>query len=111
MYPSHLSRYKYCFVIYSPQDKKIIDVVDSRHLNNLIDYILQIYKEFKLAYELLHEYRNLNDSAIILNTAEWPDELILKFQNSMIPKYIPTWKLLKNWSNEILNSIHICNVG
>ena len=221
VYSSRLSRYKYCFIIYSPNDRKIIDVVDSRHLNNLmdyfsrihiderntvkffsmdlydnyrvlakkcfpnaiicadsfhviknlsqffhkiririmskysnlrdsndnyywffkkywkfltkdisklsykrfptrydkqymnpreiIDYMLNIDPELKLAYELLHEYRAFNDTASIDNASEWLDELILKYQSSLIPEYIPAWKLLKNWKNEIINSFYIYN--
>ena len=219
VYSKRLSRHKYCFIIYSPYDDKIIDVVDSRRFNNLMDYfarismveknnvkffsmdlydnyrtlakkcfpkaiicadsfhviknlssffhkvririmakysklknsndnyywffkkywkfltkdvsklsykrfptrynkqymnpreivnyILQIDDELRKAYELLHEYRNFNSTATLLNAAEWLDELILKFQNSMIPEYIPAYKLLKNWRTEIINSFNI----
>ena len=217
VYSKRLSHHKYCFIIYSPYDRKIIDVVDSRRMNNLIDYFSRIpsaeknnvkyfsmdlydnyrdlamkcfpkaiicadsfhviknlsqcfhriririmkkyghlkdnndnyywlfkkywklltkdssklsYKHFetrsnqwmtcrevidymlsidsdlKLAYELLHEYRNFNEKATIDNAAEWLDEIILKFQAPHIPEYIPAWKLLLNWRNEIINSFN-----
>lgn len=221
VYSKRLSSYKYCFIIYSPQDKKIIDVVDSRKLNNLtdyfaripiiernkvkyfsmdlyenyrklaklcfpkaiicadsfhviknisqyfhkvririmnkyshlknnndnyywflkkywkfltkdisklsykkfptrydkqymspreiIDYILKIDSELRLAYDLLHEYRNFNDTANVDNAREWLDEIITKFQCSGIPEYINVFKLLKNWREEIINSFNIHN--
>ena len=33
--------------------------------------------------------------------------LLKMFQNSMIPEYIPAYKLLKNWRTEIINSFNI----
>ena len=62
----------------------------------IIDYMLSISKELKLAYELLHEYRNFNETATVENAEEWLNELILKFQNCLIEEYIPAWKLLSN---------------
>lgn len=72
--------------------------------HEIIEYMLSIDKELKLAYDLLHEYRNFNDSATSSNAPEWFDEIVLKFQNSHITEYIPAWKLLINWRQEILNS-------
>lgn len=70
----------------------------------IIDYMLSIDKELKLAYELLHEYRTFNEIATIDNAGEWFDELVLRFQSSGITEFIPAWKLLKNWREEIINS-------
>ena len=70
----------------------------------IIDYMLSIDPELKLAYELLHEYRNFNECATLDNCEEWFDEIIIKFQSSHIVEYIPAWKLLLNWKKEILNS-------
>ena len=35
--------------------------------------------------------------------------LILKFKRSKIKEYIPFWKMLQNWKNEILNSFNRVN--
>ena len=70
----------------------------------IIDYMLSIDIQLKLAYELLHEYRTFNEIATELNAAEWFDELVLKFKSSGIDEYIPAWKMLENWRQEILNS-------
>ena len=75
----------------------------------IIDYMLSISKELKLAYELLHEYRNFNETATVENAEEWLNELILKFQNCLIEEYIPAWKLLSNWRLEIINSFNKIN--
>ena len=69
----------------------------------IIDYMLSIDKQLKLAYELLHEYRTFNEVATIDNASEWFDELVLKFQSSGITELIPAWKLLQNWREEIIN--------
>ena len=221
VYSKKLSRYSYCFVIYSPQQKRVLDVLDSRRLNDLsyyfrnipqkereqvkyisidlyenyrniakkyfpmvkisadsfhviknltecfqkirikimnnyiflkkennwlywlykkywklllidtskltyntiktsktgqyltprqiISYMLEISPELKLAYELKEEYRALNSTATINNVTEWLDELILKFKSSTIKEYIPFWKLLENWHDEIINSFNRLN--
>ena len=221
VYSKKLSFHKYCFIIYSPRQKKIIDVLDSRHLNDLEEYFYHIdfkerdtvkyfsmdlyepyrvlakkcfpkaiicadsfhviknltqffhqiririmkkyaflkdsndnhywlfkrfwkllskdpsklsYKiielrytnqhmtqhqiienmlklddELKLAYDLIHEYRVFNEKATLENAREWLDEIILKFSNSNIPEYIAAWKLLKNWHDEIINSFNKIN--
>lgn len=38
VYAKRLSYHKYCFILYSPQLKKIVDVLDSRRQSNLDDY-------------------------------------------------------------------------
>ena len=75
----------------------------------IISYMLEISPELKLAYELKEEYRALNSTATINNVTEWLDELILKFKSSTIKEYIPFWKLLENWHDEIINSFNRLN--
>ena len=70
----------------------------------IVDYMLSIDNELKLAYELLHEYRAFNEIATSLNAREWLDELIERFKCSGIEEYKPAWKLLVNWHDEIINS-------
>ena len=70
----------------------------------IIDYMLSIDSSLYDAYWLLHEYRNFNECANINNAKEWLNELILKFKASQINEYIKVWKMLENWSTEIVNS-------
>ncbi len=42
VYSKHLSYHHYCFIIYNPKDRKVIDVLDSRHLNDLEEYFFRI---------------------------------------------------------------------
>lgn len=42
VYSKHCGYHKFCFIIYNPRMKKIIDVLPSRHLNDLIDYFSHI---------------------------------------------------------------------
>ena len=61
--------------------REVIESVVERPIKfEIIDYMLSISKELKLAYELLHEYRNFNETATVENAEEWLNELILKFQ-------------------------------
>ena len=71
--------------------------------------MLSIDNDLKDAYELLNEYRNFNSTATINDAANELDELIIKFHNSKIPEYINSYKLLKNWRQEIINSFHRIN--
>ena len=75
----------------------------------IISYMLDISPELKLAYELKEEYRVFNSTATIDNAEKWLDELIIKFKSSNIKEYIPFWKLLQNWHNEIINSFNRIN--
>ena len=54
----------YCFVMYAPQWKKIIDFLDSRHKNDLIDYFSKIPQEEKnnvkfVSMDLYDNYRDV----------------------------------------------------
>ena len=77
--------------------------------HKIVDYMLSIDSDLKDAYELLNEYRNFNSVATINNAAELLDELIIKFHNSKINEYYKSYKLLKNWRQEIINSFHRIN--
>ena len=77
--------------------------------HQIVNYMLSIDKELKDAYELLNEYRNFNSSARIDNAAEWLDELIIKYHNSISDEYYKAYKLLKNWRQEIINSFNRIN--
>ena len=60
-------------------------------------------------YKLLNEYRNFNSVAKINNAPEMLDELIIKFLNLIIDEYKKSYRLLKNWRTEIINSFHKIN--
>ena len=75
----------------------------------IIEDMLSLDDNLRLAYELKEEYRNFNSSATILNAEEWLDELILKFLNSNISEYYPFANLLINWRDEIINSFNRLN--
>ena len=45
VYSKHCGYHKYCFIIFSPQQNKIIDVLPSRHKEFLIDYFSKIPRE------------------------------------------------------------------
>lgn len=42
VYAKKLSYHKYCFILYAPQLKKVVDVLDSRRINNLDYYFFHI---------------------------------------------------------------------
>lgn len=62
VYLKKLVNKSYCFIIYSPQWRKIIDVLDSRHKLDLIDYFSRISQEEKdnvkyISMDLYEHYR------------------------------------------------------
>lgn len=87
VYIRKLTKTKYCCVLYAPQWQKIIDVIDNRHKESLIDYFARIpdeekkrviivsmdlYKNYKdvvnlclpysaIAADSFHVIKNLND--------------------------------------------------
>lgn len=75
----------------------------------IIDYMLSVAPELKLAYELKEEYRSFNSVATIDNALEMLDELIIKFKTSNLKEYIPFWKILIKWHDEIINSFNRIN--
>ena len=77
--------------------------------HEILEYIFTIDKRLQIAYDLLHEYRNFNQTATIDNAEEWLDEIILKFIRSGISQYEKVWKMLKNWRQEIINSFNKIN--
>lgn len=64
VYLKKLVKNSYCFVIYSPQWRKIIDILDSRRELNLIDYFAHIPSDEKnnvkfVSMDLYEHYRNV----------------------------------------------------
>jgi transposase len=62
VYLKKLVNKSYCFIIYSPQWRKIIDVLDSRHKLDLIDYFSRISQEERdnvkyISMDLYEHYR------------------------------------------------------
>ena len=77
--------------------------------HQVVDYMLSIDSELIDAYELLNEYRNFNEVATVENAPEMLDALIVKFHNSPIAEYSKSYKLLKKWRQEIINSFNRVN--
>ena len=136
VYSKHCGFHKYCFVTYSPQLDKILDVLPSRHKEDLCGYFgripleerkrvkyfsMDLYEVYRQVAHLcfpdalvcadhFHVIKNISDCfnsvAKINNAAEMLDELIIKFHNSKIDEYKKAYRLLKNWRTEIINSFH-----
>lgn len=75
----------------------------------IVHYMLTLDEQLKKAYELYQEYLVFNDKATLDNAKEWLDDLIHRFKLSCIKEFIPAWKLLENWHDEIVNSFHKIN--
>lgn len=72
----------------------------------IIDYMLSVSDELKLAYELKEDYRSFNrnigyDSKFLYKEL---NDLIYRFRESNILEYKEFYKLLNHWKVEIVNS-------
>lgn len=72
--------------------------------HEVVTYMLSIDKDLEEAYNLLNEYRVFNSIATTKNAAEMLDDLIIKFGKSKLAENHKSYKLLKNWRFEIINS-------
>ena len=118
VYSRKLSKYSYCFVIYSPQQKRILDILDSRRLNDLGDYFRKIPKEEKnavtyISIDLYETYRivakryfpNAKISAdsfhVIKNLTECFQKIRIRIMNHYIflkgENHYLYWFLKKYW--------------
>lgn len=77
--------------------------------HEVVNYMLSIDADLKEGYDLLNEYKNFNSCATIDNAEDWLDKLILKFHTSSLQGYEKTYKMLKKWRIEIINSFHRIN--
>ncbi len=75
----------------------------------ILEYMLSLDDELRLAYDLKEEYRSFNLSASILDAKDRLLELIDKFKASKIKEFYPFIKTIKNWFNEIVNSFNQIN--
>jgi hypothetical protein len=94
VYAKKLVKYSYCCVLYAPQWRKIVDVLDPK---------------LQKAYELKEECRNFVATATIDNANDELNILISKFKEAHIPEYSSFIKTLNNWHNEIVNSFNTIN--
>ena len=53
VYSKKLTKHSYCCVLYAPQWRKIVDIIDSRHKLDLIDYFSRITLEEKSKVEFI----------------------------------------------------------
>lgn len=77
--------------------------------HEIVENILKLDKDLAAGYELLNEYKNFNSVAKSDNAAAMLDDLIVKFHNSPLKEFYKSYKLLKNWRQEIINSFDTIN--
>ena len=64
VYSKHCGYHKFCFIIYNPRYKKILDVLPSRNLQDLVEYFIHIPKKERdivkfFSTDLYEPYRSL----------------------------------------------------
>lgn len=65
VYNKRLTKYKYCCILYSPQRRQIVDVLNTRHKNFLYDYFARISTQEKqkvryISIDLWDSYREIS---------------------------------------------------
>jgi hypothetical protein len=66
-------------------------------------------KDLRKAYDLYQDYLEFNSTSTLENARERLDKLIDAYKASRIKQYIPAWKMLENWHDEIINSFSRVN--
>lgn len=77
--------------------------IDLASLNEIVQFMLYISEDLRKAYDLYQDYLEFNSTSTLDNARERLDKIIDNYKTSKIKQYIPAWKLLKNWHNEIIN--------
>lgn len=77
--------------------------------HEIVEYILSLDEQLKKAYNIYQEYLVFNQIATIDMAEQWLNQLIDDYKASNITEYVPAWKLLENWHDEIINSFNRVN--
>ena len=77
--------------------------------HEIVEYILSLDDQLKKAYDIYQEYLVSNQIATIDIAEQWLNQLIDDYKASNITEYVPAWKLLENWHDEIINSFNRVN--
>ena len=72
--------------------------------SEIVQFMLYISEDLRKAYDLYQDYLEFNSTSILDNIRERLDKIIDNYKTSKIKQYIPAWKLLENWHDEIINS-------
>lgn len=90
---------------YNKKFKKYLNYYD------LLDLLLDVNSELKLAYTLKEMYLLFNRTATFETARKELQLMINDLQNSKIKEYEEIYKMLINWSEEIINSFKIMSNG
>jgi transposase len=74
-----------------------------------VQFMLYISEDLRKAYDLYQDYLEFNSTSTLENARERLDKLIDAYKDSRIKQYIPAWKMLENWHDEIINSFSRVN--
>ena len=77
--------------------------------SEILQFMLYTNDELNKAYTLYQDYLDFNSTATIDNAREKLDKIIDNYKSSRIRYYVPAWKLLENWHDEIINSFSRVN--
>ena len=77
--------------------------------HEIVEYILSLDEQLKKAYNIYQEYLVFNQIATLDIAEQWLNQLIDDYKASNITEYVPAWKLLENWHDEIINSFNRVN--
>ena len=77
--------------------------------SEIVQFMLYISEDLRKAYDLYQDYLEFNSTSTLENARERLDKLIDAYKASRIKQYIPAWKMLENWHNEIINSFSRVN--
>ena len=83
--------------------------LDSLVKSEIVQFMLYISEDLRKTYDLYQDYLEFNSTSTLENARERLDKIIDNYKTSKIKQYIPAWKLLENWHDEIINSFSRVN--
>lgn len=75
--------------------------------HEIVEYILSLDEQLKKAYDIYQEYLVSNQIATLDMAEQLLNQLIDDYKASNITEYVPAWKLLENWHDEMKSLIHL----
>lgn len=89
-----------------PSEQKKYNIVISAYADqaDVLDFILSIDDNLRLAWQLKERYCYFNRSATIDNASDWLDEIIYDFAASKLKPFVDMARTLQHWKTEIIVS-------
>lgn len=93
-------------IVRLPPEQKKYNIIISSYADqaDVLDFILAIDDDLRLAWQLKEIYCYFNRNATIHTAGEWLNQIILEFAASRLKPFVEMARTLEHWKPEIINS-------